>query len=99
MEGRLRCTRPLAFSVLWPYARAAGKGPGADLLRAFLERLRRRSEEVDPRGGATGLCQGLRAAGTNGGRVRLLQVIPEDGRRLRRARQDQASDAGGIGRR
>src|SRR5262249_28045862 len=99
MEGHLRCPLALAFSLLRAHARAAGEGQGADLLRAFLERLRRRSEALDPGGGPWRLHQGLRTAGTDGRRVRLLRLVSEDGRRLRRARQDQASDAGDVDRR
>src|SRR5438105_6014731 len=97
MEGRLRCPG-LALSLLRPYSRATGERPRAYLLRAFLERLRRRSQALDPRGGPARLRQGVRAARTDDRRIRLLQVIPEDGGRLRRARQDPTRDAGGVDR-
>ena len=85
LEGRLAAARPLALPLLRQDAAGPRRRARADLLRALLERLRRRPEALDSRGRPPLLREGLCAARRDAGRLRGVPGLRAGCRRLRRA--------------
>ncbi|MGT2494967.1 alpha/beta fold hydrolase [Cupriavidus basilensis] len=98
-EG-LAAARQVALQFLRRYAGEAGEGTRAHILRAFLERLRRRPGALGAGSQPAALRRGLRPAWPDARGVRILSCVPAGCRGFRCPGEAAAADAhAGAGRR
>jgi hypothetical protein len=90
---------PLAFAFLRRNAAQAGRGPGANLSGAFLERLGRRAHQIRFGTGSPDLRGCLCPARCNAGRLRCVPKFRSGRQGLRSVWTNQAkhADAGVVG--